>query len=313
MVDLEYFGLVRHVVSDAGPPAAAAGWGQVITKIATIIGACITVALLSSLLSEQTLRTRRELHAMEAHVKRVEKMAAVGEMAAGLAHEIKNPLASMSGAIQLLREDIRCDPDQERLMQIILREADRLSALVGNFLLYARPPAGTPEPLRLDRVLQETIELFGKKSGLQSRIAITLEALPGAWIRIDPAHLRQVLWNLLTNAAEAIDGKGAIHVELAAAKDRQLCLKIADTGSGMSAETLAAIFDPFFTTKANGTGLGLSIVQRIIASYGCRLDVESAPGRGTSILLYFKPIDPPTPRALSPLPLRIGSVLDSPR
>ncbi len=311
MVDLEYFGLVRYVAPEVGPQAVSAEWDQVITKIATIIGACVTVALLSSFLSEQTLRTRRELYAMEAHVKRVEKMAAIGEMAAGLAHEIKNPLASMSGAIQLLREDIRCDPDQERLMQIILREADRLSALVGNFLLYARPPAGKPEPIKLDRVLQETIELFGKKSGLQSRIAITLDAPPGAWIRMDPAHLRQVLWNLLTNAAEAIDGAGAIHIELAAAKDRQLCLKIADTGAGMAAETLATIFDPFFTTKADGTGLGLSIVHRILESYGCRLDVESAPGRGTVVMLHLKPIDAPSPRTASPPPARAGAALDS--
>jgi signal transduction histidine kinase len=273
------------------------GWDQVITKMVFIIFACIAVALLSSLLSEQTRRSKRELHAMGAHVKRVEKMAAIGEMAAGLAHEIKNPLASMSGAIQLLREDMRCDPDHDRLMQIILREADRLSALVSNFLLYARPPAGKPEPLKLDKALQETIELFGKKTDLEPRIAITLNAQPGVWTRMDPSHLRQVLWNLLVNASEAIDETGEIRVELAAVKDKQLCLKIADTGAGMPPEILQSIFDPFFTTKANGTGLGLSIVHRILESYGCRLDVDSAPGRGTSVRLYLKQIDPPVRRS----------------
>jgi two-component system, NtrC family, sensor histidine kinase HydH len=187
-----------------------------------------------------------------------------------------------------------------------------LSALVGNFLLYALPPAGKPESIRLDRVLQETIELFGKKSGLQPRIAITLDAQPGAWVRMDPAHLRQVLWNLLTNAGEAIAGAGEIRVELTAAKDRQLCLTIADTGVGMAAETLTSIFDPFFTTKANGTGLGLSIVQRILESYGCRLDVESAPGRGTALMLYLKQIDAPAPRTASSPPVRAGAALDSP-
>lgn len=293
MVNLEVYDVVGLFSQADQPLAAAVEGGQIITKVVFIIFACIAVALLSSLLSEQTRRSRRELNAMGAHVKRVEKMAAIGEMAAGLAHEIKNPLASMSGAIQLLREDIRSDPDHDRLMQIILREADRLSALVSNFLLYARPPAGKPEPLKLDKALQETIELFGKKTGLEQRIAITLNSHPGAWTRMDPSHLRQVLWNLLVNASEAIDETGEIRVELAAVKNKRLCLKIADTGAGMPPEILQSIFDPFFTTKANGTGLGLSIVHRILESYGCRLDVDSAPGRGTSVRLYLKQIDPP--------------------
>jgi two-component system sensor histidine kinase PilS (NtrC family) len=293
MADLEYYGLVRFSAPEDGALAAGVGWEQIITKMVFIIFACIAVALLSSRLSEQTRRSTRELRAMELHVKRVEKMAAIGEMAAGLAHEIKNPLASMSGAIQLLREEIRCDSDHDRLMQIVLREADRLSALVSNFLLYARPPAGKPEPLKLDKALLEVIELFGKKTGLEPRVAVTVNAQPGAWTRMDPSHLRQVLWNLLVNASEAIDASGEIRVDLAAVKDRQLCLKIADTGSGMTPETLQSIFDPFFTTKPNGTGLGLSIVHRILESYGCRLDVDSAPGRGTSVWLYLKQIDPP--------------------
>jgi two-component system sensor histidine kinase PilS (NtrC family) len=259
----------------------------------TIMGAFIVVAFLSSFLSEQTLRTKRELRTMEQYVKRVEKMAAIGEMAAGLAHEIKNPLASLSGAIQLLREDIRYDPDHDRLMQIILREAERLSSLVSNFLLYARPPAGKPEPINLERTLRETTELFGKKSGSNDRITTSLKASPGIWIDMDPAHLQQVLWNLLINAVEAIDGAGDILVELASAKDRQACLKVSDTGAGMPRETLQSIFDPFFTTKANGTGLGLPIVHRILEAYDCRLDVESEVGRGTTFSIYFRQIEDP--------------------
>jgi two-component system sensor histidine kinase PilS (NtrC family) len=251
------------------------------------------VAFLSSFLSEQVLRTKRELRVMEEHVKRVEKMAAIGEMAAGLAHEIKNPLASLSGAIQLLREDIRYDPDHDRLMQIILREADRLSSLVSNFLLYARPPAGKPEPIELDKALRETVELFGKKGDTGKRVATTLQTQPGIWICMDPAHLRQILWNLLVNATEAIEDAGEIQVELALAKDRQACLTIADSGIGMAPETLKSIFAPFFTTKPAGTGLGLSIVHRILEAYDCRLDVESEPGRGSTFILRLKQIDPP--------------------
>jgi two-component system sensor histidine kinase PilS (NtrC family) len=293
MVDLEYYGLLNSSGGQDNSLAASFGWDQIITKIVTTMAACVMVAFLSSFLSEQTRKTRRELRIMEEQVKRVEKMAAVGEMAAGLAHEIKNPLASLTGAIQLLREDIRYDPDHDRLMQIILREADRLSSLVSNFLLYARPPAGKSQPIDLDRALRETVELFGKKEALDGRIAIELKGQPGVWVGMDPAHLQQVLWNLLVNAAEAIEGRGEIRIELTAGKDRQACLKVIDSGAGMSPETLKSIFDPFFTTKANGTGLGLSIVHRILEAYDCRLDVESALGRGTTFRVHFRQIEGP--------------------
>jgi two-component system sensor histidine kinase PilS (NtrC family) len=293
LADFEYYGLLAWFDGPETLSAYAAGWDQVATQIVTILAACIVVAFLSSFLADQAVRTRRELRVMEAHVKRVEKMAGVGEMAAGLAHEIKNPLAGLAGAIQLLREEIRYDPDHDRLMQIILREADRLSALVGNFLLYAKPPVGQSEPIDLHRALRETVELFGKKGTLNGRVSTTLKAEPGIWVGMDPGHLRQVLWNLLINAADAIEGSGRIRVELSAGKDRSACLKIADSGGGMPPETLASIFDPFFTTKANGTGLGLSIVHRILEAYDCRLDVESAPGQGTTFSLHFRQIEEP--------------------
>ena len=293
LVDLEYYGLVHPSGGPDNSLAASLGWDQIIIKTATTMAACIVVAFLSSLLSEQTRKTRHELRIMEEHVKRVEKMAAMGEMAAGLAHEIKNPLASLSGAIQLLREDIRYDPDHDRLMQIILREADRLSSLVSNFLLYARPPVGKSQPIDFERALRETVELFGKKEALDGRITTVLKGQPGIWVGMDPAHLRQVLWNLLINAAEAIEGRGQIRLELSAGKDRLACLKIADSGVGMPPEIVASIFDPFFTTKATGTGLGLSIVHRILEAYDCRLDVESAPGQGTTFSLHFRQIEEP--------------------
>jgi len=293
MADLEYFGLLTLLDGDAPLSAAVLGWDHVVGKVLTIMGAGLVVALLSSFLAEQASRSRRELQAMEARVGRVEKLAAVGEMAAGLAHEIRNPLASLSGAIQMMKDELHCDPDQERLMRIILREADRLGALVSNFLLYARPPAGRPVPVDLERALAETLELFGKTDSVNGRVALRLQAPPGVWAEIDPDHLRQVLWNLLTNAAEAIAGPGEIRVELSAAGPRQVCLKVADSGPGMSPETLRSMFDPFFSTKPSGTGLGLSIVQRILDACGCPLDVDSEPGRGTTFTIRLRRTDPP--------------------
>jgi two-component system sensor histidine kinase PilS (NtrC family) len=293
MVDLEYYSIITPFSMPYGHLAATYAWNQVLYKITITMLACFAVAFLSCLLSEQTRKTKKELRAMEDQVKRVEKMAAIGEMAAGLAHEIKNPLASLSGSIQLLREDIRYDPDHDRLMQIILREADRLSSLVTNFLLYARPPAGKVEAIELDKALIETAELFEKDGSTDGRISTTKDIEKGVWISMDPVHLRQVLWNLLLNAADAIEDEGNISIEMHPLKNKQAYIKISDNGCGMSSEILSSIFDPFFTTKSNGTGLGLSIVHRILEAYDSRLDVESEVNKGTTFTVKFWQIDSP--------------------
>ncbi len=290
MIDFEYYGVILPFGTEDLLLASAYSWNQVLFKVLITMSACFAVAFLSSFLSEQVRRTRNELRVMEDHVKRVEKMAAVGEMAAGLAHEIKNPLASLTGSIQLLQEDIRFDSDHDRLMQIVLREADRLSSLVTNFLLYARPPAGKVEALELDKIIVDTTELFRKDANNEGRIATTTDVQSGIWISMDPLHMRQILWNLLTNAAEAIKGKGHIHIEMHGARNKQALIKVSDDGSGMSPEDINHIFDPFFTTKASGTGLGLSIVHRILEAYDALLDVESEVDEGTTFTLQFRRI-----------------------
>ena len=231
---------------------------------------------------------------MEDHFKRVEKLAAIGEMAAGLAHEIKNPLASLSGSIQILREEVRYDSVHDKLMQIVLRETDRLSSLVGEFLMFAKPPAGKASPLELDRVVQETVSLFEKGKTCQDRISITKDYSSGIWVKMDPMHLRQVLWNLLLNAAEAIENQGEIYIRVYQQKGNYVVVEIFDSGCGMTNDQIKSIFDPFYTTKPNGTGLGLSIVHSILKSYDCRLDVESEKNQGSKMTLSIKKIEPPT-------------------
>lgn len=294
MVDLEYYGIILPFGTEDVLLASAYSWNKVIYKILITMTACFAVAFLSSFLSEQVRMTRKELRSMEDHVRRVEKMAAIGEMAAGLAHEIKNPLASLTSSIQLLRDEIRYDADHDRLMQIILREADRLSSLVTNFLLYARPPAGKAEPIELEKILIDTAELFEKDANHDGRIVTKKNVQPNIWIAMDPVHLRQILWNLFINASEAIEGEGTIDIEMYASKNRRAVIKITDSGCGISQDDLKHIFNPFFTTKPSGTGLGLSIVQRILDAYDCLLDVNSEIGKGTTFLLQFKQIDRPT-------------------
>ena len=294
MVLAEYNGFLKPFVFEESLGATGADINQVIYKILITILGCFAVAFLSSLLAEQARRSRNELWAMEDQVRRVEKMAAVGEMAAGLAHEIKNPLASMTGSIQILRDDVDLDPDHSRLMQIVLREADRLSALVNNFLLFARPPAGKLELISLDKTINETVELFEKDGRVRGRIRVRKELAQGLFVEMDLVQLRQVMWNLLINAAEAIDGSGTIDIKLYPSKGRQACFEITDNGCGMSQDTIQSIFDPFYTTKQNGTGLGLSIVHSIVEAYDSRLDVRSKQGVGTTFSLWLKRIDPPT-------------------
>ncbi len=269
--------------SGYGDMAMAYAGGRILFKIAITTAGCFAVAVLSGLLTEQNRKTRKELHAMEAHIKRVEKMAFMGEMAAGLAHEIKNPLASLSGSIQLLREELRYDPDQQRLMDIVLRETDRLSNLVNSFLFFARPPAGKLEVFNLSDALNEIASLFRQDSCHNERIELRTDIAPFLWVQMDPTHLRQVVWNLLMNAAEAIEESGTITLSAIPVKGEKIEVMITDTGCGISQEALPLIFDPFYTTKPEGTGLGLSIVHRILETYGSRLDVETTPGKGTSL------------------------------
>jgi len=228
------------------------------------------------------------LIALEDHLKRVERMAHMGEMAAGLAHEIKNPLASVSGAIQMLEGELDPDSDNKRLIQIALRETDRLSELINNFLLFARPPEGKSEIVDLGKAVEEISSLFEKDVVVNKTIKIKRELIQDAFIEIDPKHLRQVLWNLLLNAAEAIENEGAVRIKMDRWKSELVSVKISDNGAGMSRETMGSIFTPFFTTKSNGTGLGLSIVHRIVESYNSRLDVDSRIGKGSSFTLNFK-------------------------
>jgi two-component system sensor histidine kinase PilS (NtrC family) len=288
---------LHGLVDPFGYPGAVARLSlttmQVFQKCAILTGACFSVAFLSGYLSDQERQSKAELVAMEAHLGRVQSLAQIGEMAAGLAHEIKNPLASLSGAIQILKGEMeQADSDNMRLMHIVLRETDRLSNLVNNFLTFARPSASQAKCVELGNVLTEVATLFEKDSSVRQRIKVSLTAIDDAYIFFDPLQLKQVFWNLLSNGAEAIENEGRINIVVRQLKNERVMVEIADNGCGMDEKTIKSIFNPFFTTKDNGTGLGLSIVYRILETYGCRLDVHSDPGIGSTFTLYFKKIDP---------------------
>jgi two-component system sensor histidine kinase PilS (NtrC family) len=247
------------------------------------------------------IRDVRERLALEREVRQVQRLEATSTLAAGLAHEIKNPLASLSGSIQLLRDQLPYDPAQERLMQIALREADRLSTLVTNFLMFSRPGPGKAEVIDLERAVSEITTLFKSNPGHRARIDVRMDLSKGLFVHIDPEHFKQVVWNLLNNAAESIEGSGVIEIRLYPCRKNQACIDISDTGSGISRDMLARIFDPFVSTKSRGTGLGLSIVQQLIDAYGGLVHMESTPGAGTAVILRL-----PTHQPAAPAPEAAG-------
>jgi two-component system sensor histidine kinase PilS (NtrC family) len=240
---------------------------------------------------------------MEEEVKRVDKMAAVGVLAAGMAHEIRNPLASLSGSIQLLKSELTLDESQSHLMEITLRESERLNALITDFLLFAHPPQTRKIVSPVKRILDETVDLFihspSFHDGIQIHPPTNHEEV---YALVDPDQMKQVFWNLLINAAQSMSNGGEIEVQLAKGNGRAFTslppssqlwgkewtkISIIDSGQGMGQEEKTKIFEPFFTTKENGTGLGLSIVHRIIENHNGLIRVESQLGKGSTFSIYL--------------------------
>ena len=241
-----------------------------------------------------------ELRQMEEAVRRADRLAVVGGMAAGLAHEIRNPLASMCGSIEVLGASPGLDGQERRLMNVVRSEAERLEALVREFLSFARPLLPAFEPLDGARVVTETVDLF-RQEVAERGIELVVRADAPVWVRADPGQLRQVLWNLLGNAADATQRSGRVEVRMSR-QGGEGVLEVSDTGHGIADEDLQRIFDPFFTTKERGTGLGLAIVHRIVEAHSGHLSVRSQVGRGTT----FRVVLPVAATSQTQLPAAVG-------
>jgi two-component system sensor histidine kinase PilS (NtrC family) len=226
-----------------------------------------------------------QLKMMEEEMHQKRWLAIVGEMAAGMAHEIRNPLASLSGSIQLLKDEPSLHPENIRLMEIALHETDRLNGIITQFLLYAKPLPPRRRRVSLDLLMGESVALIEKTKKESSSIEVLLEMSdPSLEIFVDPDQLKQVFLNLAINAFAAMPQGGALMLTVkkassqnGAREDAQEAIEFyfQDTGSGIAKENLPKIFYPFFTTKSEGSGLGLSIVQRIIQQHDGTIGVES--------------------------------------
>jgi two-component system sensor histidine kinase PilS (NtrC family) len=250
--------------------------------------------------------------AMEQELRRSERLAGIGQLAADIAHEIRNPLAAISGSVEILEAGLaenERDPEPRRLMGIVLREIDRLNDLITEFLQFARPAPTKKTPFDLGAVVEEVVGMFevARPEGVELEVDVGSEPIALA----DPTQVRQVLWNLILNAVQAMPEGGCIRISASreleesqeGTPERRNEVKgeadfvevtVADTGEGIAPEVLERIFDPFFTTKRDGSGLGLATVHRIVEANGGSLRVESRVGKGTVLRVRFpRPVETP--------------------
>jgi len=222
---------------------------------------------------------------MEREGEKNKQLAFIGQMAAGLAHELRTPLQSISGSIQILRRDLKLEPTDERLMQVILRAKDQMESLVRNFLLMARTNLGSRSETDIGRLVEDVIESLAYSAEWNPQVELRKTLGEGLTVMGAPAEIRQVLWNLMINAIQAMPEGGTLTVTACPdgvnGEARAVRIEIGDTGPGIDPAQFEKIWEPFYTTKERGSGLGLAIVRRIVESHGGAVEVQSEASRGT--------------------------------
>jgi two-component system sensor histidine kinase PilS (NtrC family) len=234
-----------------------------------------------------TFRDITGIRRMEEALKRADRLAALGELSARMAHEIRNPLAAMSGSVQMLAEQGSICGNDGRLLEIVLRESDRLNKLITDFLTYARPPSPQKVAIDLKKMIDDMCLLLLADSRFDN-IEILNRVSSQTLIQADFNQISQVIMNLLHNSADAMSEGGTVVIEsrflLSGAggfrRTPAVLITVTDSGKGIDAEAGKHVFEPFWTSKIDGTGLGLAIIYRIIEAHGGSISVESPPAGG---------------------------------
>jgi two-component system sensor histidine kinase AtoS len=232
----------------------------------------------------QIFRDCADLQTMKERLVQNERLATVGKFASQIAHEVRNPLGSISLNLEMLEDGCKqMGGDAPQLIQSALGELDRLNAIVGEYLQFSRFPKPHPRRGRIDEVIAEVESSFTHPNGTRLITKLT-SPCPDIWF--DKTLIRQALDNLVRNATEAIEGEGEIRVETELI-DRFITIRVSDNGRGIPPDVQPKLFEPFFTTKANGTGLGLATTQQIIFEHNGHIQVDSYPGRGSTFSIYL--------------------------
>jgi two-component system, NtrC family, sensor histidine kinase PilS len=238
-----------------------------------------------------TFQDVTDIKRYEQQARLQQRLAAVGEMAAGIAHEIRNPLASMSGSMQMLKQELPLSADQAQLMDIVLKESERLNQTIKSFLAYARPQRYSLQKLDLRPIVEETAMLLRNSTEVEEQHEIQAKKSDEAvMVEADEGQIRQILWNLATNGLRAMPDGGTLclsAVHERSDKGRHAVLLVEDEGIGISPEDVDSIFQPFRGSFGKGTGLGLAIVHRIVTDYGGQIDVRPRASGGTVFRVSF--------------------------
>jgi two-component system sensor histidine kinase HydH len=235
------------------------------------------------------LRDLGEIRRLEEEVRRKEKLAAIGGLAAGVAHEIRNPLSSIKGIASYYKSKFADDSEDKEMAGVMIEEVDRLGRVINQLLEFARPAELNLRPANLNEILEHSARLV-KQEAIAKNIQIDLSLTPeGEPVVVDPDRLTQCFLNLYLNGLQAMENGGRLTIS-SFIRDGRFAVDIKDSGSGISVDDLAKIFDPYFTTKTKGTGLGLAIVHKIVEAHQGQVKVRSTIGQGTvfSIILPLR-------------------------
>ncbi len=239
------------------------------------------LALLIGALVDREWRARRRQQEMQLQLERSQKLSLVGQVAAGVAHELKNPLASIKGAVEIISDENTADSDRSEFREILFREIKRMDGTVTEFLEFARPKPTRIEQIDLSQLVQSSLRQLEAQAAKESiRIAEEIES--GVSIEGDREKLHQLILNIVLNAIQASQAGSLIEIGLCA-RAENVELKFRDNGQGMSRNDLERIFEPFYTTRASGSGLGLAIVKSIIDAHGGVIDIQSEVNAGTTV------------------------------
>lgn len=239
-----------------------------------------------------TFQDLTSMKEMEEKVARAERFAAIGQISAGIAHEIRNPLASMSGSIQVLKDELRLDDSNRQLMDIVLKETDRLNSIITQFLNYASPSPVRLKPCDINELIKETITLLKNSNDYHHRVEIITAFQEKMIVNVDTEQIKQVFINLCLNSFHAMPEGGNLILSSYYCNNKMIKkdnekqyikINFTDDGCGMSEDAIDKVFDPFYTTRDNGTGLGLAVVYRIVEKHQGIIDINSREGKGTSI------------------------------
>jgi two-component system sensor histidine kinase AtoS len=225
-----------------------------------------------------------EKRQLQEQIRRADRLATLGEMMAGIAHEIRNPLTAIKGFVQYLQE-VDSEEQRQEYMPVIVKEVDRVNRVINELLYFARPNPTQYQVVDISELIAKTLVLVKNKTTTH-KVEFDIELGEGAYqVEADAEQICQVLLNLMINAIQAIPDKGRVIVRIWHENGERIYIEVKDNGSGIKEEELEKIFDPFFTTKPAGTGLGLAVVQRIINAHHGKIQITSDYGKGTIVLI----------------------------